>query len=86
MNITDFQDFQTDINSVILCADVTALYPNIPILLGIQTVAKVLGRLNCFSDNHLNFLMDLLHWVLLYNFCTFNGKYLEYPPELFLLR
>ena len=72
--ITDFQDLQTDMNSVILCADVTALYPNIPILLGVQTVAKVLNRLHCFTDSHLNFLMDLLHWVLLNNFCTFNSK------------
>lgn len=72
--ITDFKDFHTDINSVILCADVTSLYPNIPILLGVQTVAIVLKSLNCFSDTHLNFLMDLLHWVLRNNFCTFNNK------------
>ena len=60
-------------NSVILCADITALYPNIPIILGIDTVAQVLRKLKIFTTAHLNFLMSLLHWVLTENYCTFNG-------------
>ena len=72
--ITDLHDYTTSINSTLLCADVTSLYPNIPILLGVQTVSKVLKDLNCFTDSHLDFLMDLLHWVLTNNFCEFNDK------------
>jgi hypothetical protein len=60
-------------NSVILCADVTALYPNIPITLGIKTVQKVLKDLHCFSDEKLYFLMALLRWILTNNYCTFNN-------------
>ena len=72
--ITDMHNYKTNINSTLLCADVTSLYPNIPILLGIQTVSKVIKDLHCFTDTHLDFLMDLLHWVLTNNYCEFNGK------------
>ena len=60
-------------NSVILCADVTALYPNIPITLGIATVQKVIKDLNFFTPEKLYFLMALLRWVLTNNYCTFNN-------------
>ena len=60
-------------NSVILCADVTALYPNIPITLGISLVQKVLKELKFFSDEKLYFLMALLRWILTNNYCTFNN-------------
>lgn len=60
-------------NSVILCADVTALYPNIPITLGLSLVQKVIKRLNFFTDDKLYFLMALLRWVLTNNYCTFNN-------------
>ena len=40
-------------NSVILCADVTALYPNLPITLGIATVQKVIKDLNFFTPENL---------------------------------
>jgi hypothetical protein len=70
--ITDLHNYKTEINSTILCADVTSLYPNIPTLLGIQTVSKVIKELNCFTDTHLDFLMDLLYWVLTNNYCEFN--------------
>ena len=59
--------------SVLLCADITSLYPNIPIGLGIGTVRKVLVKLNAFTTEHLNFLMTLLSWVLTENYCTFNN-------------
>lgn len=60
-------------NSVIMCADVTALYPNIPIELGLKTVRSVLTDLNIFTVKKLNFLMDLLQWVLTNNYVTFNN-------------
>ena len=71
--IFDLQDRIFPPNCVILCADITALYPNIPIILGIETVSKVLKKLKIFTDSHLQFLMSLLHWVLTENYCTFNG-------------
>ena len=70
--IKDMNEMHFKQNSVILCADVTALYPNIPINLGIQTVHKVLTDLHYFSPSHLLFLMDLLKWVLTHNYCTFQ--------------
>lgn len=59
-------------NSVILCADVTALYPNIPIQLGLQIVRSVLTELKVFTTKKLDFIMNLLSWVLTNNFCTFD--------------
>ena len=70
--ILDMEHFMTSPNSVIVCADVTSLYPNIPIDLGVKTVTKVLKDLNYFSSSHLTFLMTLLTWVLTENYCTFN--------------
>jgi hypothetical protein len=61
-------------DSVILCADVTALYPNIPIDLGVATVRNVITQLNIFPEKHVDFLMELLTFVLKNNFCTFDKK------------
>ena len=70
--ILDMEYFMTSPNSVIVCADVTSLYPNIPIELGVKTVTKVLEDLHYFTPSHLKFLMTLLTWVLTENYCTFN--------------
>ena len=70
--ILHMESFKAPLGSTILCADVTSLYPNIPIDVGITTVRKVLKDLNCFTTEHLDFLMDLLHWVLTENYCTFD--------------
>lgn len=70
--ILDMEKFKAPLGSTILCADVTSLYPNIPINIGIITVKRVLQNLQCFSIGHLNFLMDLLHWVLTENYCIFD--------------
>ena len=70
--ILDMETFRTPLGSTILCADVTSLYPNIPIDIGILTVRKVLLNLGFFPIHHLNFLMDLLHWVLTENYCIFD--------------
>ena len=72
--IADMTDLHPRLNSVLLCADVTSLYPNIPITTGTYTVYTVLASLNYFRHDHLLFLMDLLHWVLSYNYCTFEDK------------
>jgi hypothetical protein len=71
--LRDMHNKTFPINSVILCADVTALYPNIPIMLGLSIVRSVLTDLNFFTSDKLNFIMSLLHWVLTNNYCTFNG-------------
>ena len=70
--ILDMEHFHAPLGSTILCADVTSLYPNIPIDIGITTVRTVLQNLRCFHIDHLNFLMDLLHWVLTENYCIFD--------------
>ena len=44
--IQDMTNITFPINSTILCADVTALYPNIPINFSLYTVRTVLQELN----------------------------------------
>ena len=61
-------------NSVILCADVTALYPNIPNKLGVTTVRNVFAGLEIMTEKHPNFLMDLLSFVLTNNYSIFDKK------------
>jgi hypothetical protein len=53
---------------------VTALYPNIPIDLGVSTVRNVITQLNIFPEKHADFLMDLLILVLKNNFSTIDNK------------
>ena len=72
--IQDMSQKTYPIKSVILCADVTALYPNIPINFGLFTVRTVLHDLQFFTQSKLNFLMELLRWVLLHNYCSFDDK------------
>jgi hypothetical protein len=56
---------------VLLCADVANLYPSIPTLEGIAAVRAVCIEYDYLSDE-LDFIIDLLHWVLTNNYCTFN--------------
>ena len=70
--ISDMELINCRSGSVILCADVTALYPNIPIDFGLSTVKTVLMSLKCFDTKTLDLVMSLLHWVLTNNYCTFN--------------
>lgn len=72
--ILNMIDFTAPPNSVILCADVTALYPNIPINDGILMVKKILEEIKYYPPKHNLFLLDLLHWVLHNNYCTFQTK------------
>ena len=72
--ILDMSEKTFPVNSTILCADVTALYPNIPIEFGLYTVRTVLSDLQFFTPKKLNFIMELLRWVLKHNYCSFNNK------------
>ncbi len=60
-------------DSVILTADVNALYPNIPIKQGIDAVIKTCLEFNYMLDK-LTLIRDLLEWVLFNNYVTFNNK------------
>ena len=61
--IQDMSNTTLPTNSIILCADVTALYPNIPINFGLYTVRTVLQELNFFSIEKLNFITNHNHTV-----------------------
>lgn len=58
-------------DAVIATADVTSLYPSIPIPAGLNAV-----RNTCLEFNHcipiLDFIIELLEWVLRNNFCIFK--------------
>lgn len=67
---------------VLLCADVTSLYPSIPIEYGIAAVQSVLERFTAeirgFPRININFTMDLLQWVLTNNYFTYlDDTYLQ---------
>jgi hypothetical protein len=57
------------------CADVTSLYPNISIAFGLFAVRSVCVRFNVFDTEELEFLMDLLEWVLRTNYIEFNKEH-----------
>lgn len=58
--------------SIIMCADITSLYPNIPIDLGITVVKEVLQRVNIMPQIQQKIIIKLLTWVLKNNYCIFN--------------
>ena len=60
-------------DDVILCADVSNLYPSIPTLEGIAAVRSVCIEYNYLIDE-LDFILALLHWVLTNNYCIFNNN------------
>src|SRR6185312_345525 len=62
-------------NSQILCADVTSLYPSIPIDYGLSAVQKMLELVTQRKLMKINIAltMDLLKWVLTNNYFTFNN-------------
>jgi hypothetical protein len=57
-------------NAVIFCADVKNLYPSIPFEFGLHAVRTLLIRFN-FHD--VNFVVDLLRWVLKHNYLSFDN-------------
>lgn len=62
--------------SVLLCLDVEALYPNIPINEGVAAIREYL-RHKGMSIHDSNLICDLMHWVL-------TNNYIEYGDLLFL--
>jgi len=60
------------IDSYILCADVTSLYPSIPIDFGIEAVKYML---TCYNMPEIDFHISLLNWVLTNNYFTYNDEY-----------
>jgi hypothetical protein len=72
--INDMHTLKFPLNSVTLCADVTAQYPNIPVILGITTVHNVLIATKQFKPDHLSFLMSLLRCVPTHYYCTFQDR------------
>jgi hypothetical protein len=60
--------------SILFCADVSALYPSIPINYGLERVKMVCEQTGVFSPQELAFLLALLHWVLSTYVVEFNGK------------
>jgi hypothetical protein len=72
--ILDMREFTAPHNSIIFCADVTSLYPNIPINEGILMFKKLLEEIHPYCREHNLLLLDLLHWVLTNNYCIFQQK------------
>ena len=65
-------------NSIIICGDITSLYPNIPFDLGITVVTNVLRKLNIIPLQQQKIIIILLTWVLKNNYCIFdNTIYLQ---------
>jgi hypothetical protein len=60
-------------DSVLFCADVTSLYPSIPIDFGLNAVRWFFGHIG-WDEKNQRFLLDLLHWILTNNYVCFNGK------------
>ncbi len=60
---------------IILCADVTSLYPNIPLDFGLEKVSSLLNHLNqihkLIPPKDLVFCLDLMNWVLYNNYISF---------------
>jgi hypothetical protein len=73
--IKDMQQLSIPTGYIFLCADVASLYPSIPIEFGLKAVRDVLTRLHpsFFSNKEVDFVIDLLEWVLNNNFICFDG-------------
>jgi hypothetical protein len=59
--------------SVIACADVTSLYPSIPIDFGLAAMKQFLTSVQFVSPQFIDFVLALLEWVLRNNFLQFKG-------------
>ena len=57
--------------SILMSADVKNLYPSIPINYGLQAVRSVLSM---YMVQNLDFIIDLLQWILENNFIEFNNE------------
>jgi hypothetical protein len=57
----------------VLCADVTSLYPSIPIEWGLQRMDFILRQFSNFAEKQRQFIVSLLKWVLTNNFFFFES-------------
>lgn len=64
---------QPDDTDIVLCADVTALYPSIPIVEGLALVMEYCTARNLVPFQELCFHQQLLRWVLENNYFEFLG-------------
>lgn len=60
-------------NSVLVAADVSSLYPNIPINEGLQALHSQLIAYGLLPSK-VNFFVDLAAWILRNNFLTYRGQ------------
>jgi hypothetical protein len=60
---------------ICFCADISALYPSIPIHFGIERVSLMCQRAEIFPAKELVFLVRLLRWVLTTNVVVFGGEH-----------
>jgi hypothetical protein len=69
-------------DSVILCADVTSLYPSIPLEFGMMAVETILKDhvhlpKSEYIESDIPFILDLLRWCL-------TNSYIEFDKEIYL--
>jgi hypothetical protein len=70
-NINNINDINN--SSVIFTADITSLYPNIPIDEGILAIKNMMLKFN-YIPHHIELIISLLSWVLKNNFIAFNNN------------
>ena len=64
----------TDEEWCVFCADISSLYPSIPINFGVDAVRKVCREANVFEDRELDMVIELLRFVLDNNYVQLEGK------------
>ena len=62
-------------NNFMFTADVESLYPSIPIQLAITYVKRFLLLYKDHHNYNIEYIIDLLNWVLVNNIISFNEKY-----------
>ena len=72
--VKDMLTFNDPSTTCIFTADVHSLYPSIPITLGIEYTRRSIRELSDFSPAHIDFIIDLLTWVLTNNYCIFDNR------------
>jgi hypothetical protein len=61
-------------STILLTADVKALYPSIPIQLGLDCIKNILEMSKRFTSTKINLLLSLLKWVLTNNYIYFDNQ------------
>ncbi len=62
------------VDATICCADVTALYPSIPLDFGLTVVTGYCCQRNLLPPNRLKFILSLMRWVLFNNYLIFDSQ------------